>query len=306
MIEKYVNAEELKRLLSVLVVIVGCMVIAALFGSIVVPGLRNANRPAIPSTVAPVGGQPGWLNEEESPPQRGSVIPPVDPKTLIEPSAELVARGKTLFEKNCAQCHGPLGHGDGPAAATMNPKPRNFSGSEEWKNGPDMPGIFKTVSGGISGTSMSSFDYFPKKDRMALVHYVQSLAFPQPKAASPEAMRALAAQLASAGETVPNRIPVSTAMAGLSAEYKAFPPLAIPREDKSQGAEILRRVLKDSDRAARFLAQSQSWKASFQELASAILLNTPENGFSVGSATLNAAEWQALYAELLKRVNSQS
>jgi mono/diheme cytochrome c family protein len=305
MIEKYVNAEELKRLLSVLVVFVGCLIIAALFASIVVPGLRNANRPAIPATVASVVGESGWLNPEEFPPQKGGAIPPVDPKTLLEPSAELVARGKVLFEKGCTQCHGALGHGDGPAAATMNPKPRNFAGSEGWKNGPDTPGIFKTISEGITGTSMNSFDYFPNKDRMALVHYVQSLAsFPR-KAGNPEAMEALTRQLASTGETIPNRIPVSAAIARLSAEYKAPPPLVIRREDQTQGAEVLRRILKDPNRAAQFLAQSRSWKASSLELASSILLDTPANGFSVDSATLNATEWQELYVELLKRANSQ-
>ena len=68
MIEKYVDAEELKRLLSVLVVILGCLIIAGLFASIVVPGLRNANRPATPAPVEPVVGESGWLNPEEFPP----------------------------------------------------------------------------------------------------------------------------------------------------------------------------------------------------------------------------------------------
>ena len=305
MIEKYVNMEELKRLLSVLVVILGCLIIAGLFASIVVPGLRNANRPATPAPVEPVVGESGWLNPEEFPPQKGNVIPPVDPKALIEPSAELVARGKTLFANSCTQCHGAIGRGDGPSAATMNPKPRNLTGSDGWKNGPDMPGIFKTISEGIKGTSMSSFDHLARKDRMALVHYVQSLASSRPKTGSPQAMQALTAQLASTEETIPNRIPVSTAMARLSAEFRDPLPLAAHREDQSSGDEILRRVLQDPARAARFLTQSQRWKAGSQALAASVLLNTPENGFSIGSAALNASEWQELYAELLKRAKSQ-
>lgn len=32
-----------------------------------------------------------------------------------------------MFKTVCANCHGPEGHGDGPAAASMNPKPRNYS-----------------------------------------------------------------------------------------------------------------------------------------------------------------------------------
>ena len=43
MIEKYVNAEELKRLLANLAVFLTALMIAGLFATIVVPGLRNAN-----------------------------------------------------------------------------------------------------------------------------------------------------------------------------------------------------------------------------------------------------------------------
>lgn len=305
MIEKYLDAEELKRLISVLVVVMGCLIIAGLFAIIVVPGLRNANKPATSSPVDPVVGETGWLNPEEFPPLKGTVIPPVDAKTLIDPSNELVTHGKSLFEKNCLQCHGPLGRGDGPAAATLNPKPRNLAGPDGWKNRPDIPGIYKTTSEGIAGTSMSSFDYLSKKDRMALVHYVQSLAsFPRMRA-DPQAMEALTRMLASAGETVPNRIPVSAAMARLIEEYKNPPPIIIDAGNQGTGAAILGRALKNPGRAARFLAQSQAWKESPEELASSVLLNAPENGFSIALAAMNASEWQELYVELMKRAKSQ-
>jgi mono/diheme cytochrome c family protein len=37
------------------------------------------------------------------------------------------AAGEVKFKQLCAACHGPMGHGDGPAAAGLNPKPRNFA-----------------------------------------------------------------------------------------------------------------------------------------------------------------------------------
>jgi mono/diheme cytochrome c family protein len=37
------------------------------------------------------------------------------------------AKGKTSFDQICASCHGPGGKGDGPAAAALNPKPRDLS-----------------------------------------------------------------------------------------------------------------------------------------------------------------------------------
>lgn len=37
------------------------------------------------------------------------------------------ARAKELFQQRCVPCHGATGHGDGPASATLNPKPRKFA-----------------------------------------------------------------------------------------------------------------------------------------------------------------------------------
>ncbi len=299
MIEKYVDAEELRRLLSSLLVFVGALAIGGLFAVIVVPGLRNANRPETPTPMNPVGGQPGWLDPTEFPPERGRLIPPVDPATLINASPALTAKGKSLFERNCVQCHGETGHGDGPASSTMNPRPRNFTSPDGWTNGYNLPAIYKTLSQGVQGTSMASFDYLTKRDRMALAHYEQSLGAFSHETASPEAMAALSKELAAPGERTPNRIPVSMAMAKLEAEFSAQPPLVIAPEDQGPEAEMVRRVVIDPSRAAETLAESSSWRAGPKELAAGILPGAPANGFSVSAADLDAAEWQVLQAGLL-------
>jgi mono/diheme cytochrome c family protein len=305
MIEKYVDAEELGRLLSGLAAVLCGLVIAGLFASIVVPGLRNANRPETPTaSVTPTAGETGWLDPTEFPPEKGAVIPPVDPKTLIEPSPELKARGKELFESNCVQCHGPLGYGDGPAASTMNPKPRNFTSPAGWKNGHDLPGIFKTLSGGVPGTSMAPFDYLTRSNRMALAHYVQSLGAFSHDAASPQAMEALSKELASAGEKIPNKIPVSLAMDKLEREFSAPAPLEMGVDNQSPGAEILKRVVINRSRAAQILTASQLWRAAPSALARSIAPDLPGNGFSVAAADLSPAEWEVLHAELLKRIRA--
>ncbi len=36
-------------------------------------------------------------------------------------------KGKGLFAQYCAACHGPIGKGDGPAAAALNPKPTDLT-----------------------------------------------------------------------------------------------------------------------------------------------------------------------------------
>ena len=39
---------------------------------------------------------------------------------------------KQIATNRCAMCHGPSGKGDGPTAATLNPKPRDWT-SKDWQ-----------------------------------------------------------------------------------------------------------------------------------------------------------------------------
>ena len=37
-----------------------------------------------------------------------------------------VRAGRVVFDANCVVCHGANGQGDGPASASLSPKPRRF------------------------------------------------------------------------------------------------------------------------------------------------------------------------------------
>ncbi len=43
-----------------------------------------------------------------------------------------VAKAKDIFRNRCVPCHGAVGQGDGPASATLNPKPRKYA-DPEWQ-----------------------------------------------------------------------------------------------------------------------------------------------------------------------------
>ncbi len=86
---------------------------------------------------------------------------------------ELIAHGKEQFQNQCVVCHGAEGKGNGAASAGLNPKPRNFTAAEGWKNGRRPSQIFYTLSNGLGG--MPSFASAPSDDRWGLVHYVRSL-----------------------------------------------------------------------------------------------------------------------------------
>jgi protein SCO1/2 len=236
MIERYVTPAEFRRLVSALLVVAVFICIVGVFAFLVVPGMRNVNEPGSETAVAAVQGDTGWLDPTDYPAAARQVIPPVDPKTVLTPTPELLARGKTLFSQTCSTCHGPEGRGDGPAGANLTPKPRNFTTKDGWKNGTRIEDIFRTLDAGITGSAMVSYDYLAKKDRMALVHVVSSLGDFDHGPSDPKARAALEQVLASAGEVIPNRIPVARAIDILVKEAGQDLPPPPGRDDSPQNA----------------------------------------------------------------------
>jgi mono/diheme cytochrome c family protein len=104
-------------------------------------------------------------------------------KLLSDPdvSAQTLARGAAVYSYYCVQCHGVTGDGAGPAAAYLNPKPRDYRKgifkftSTGYGNKPRREDLLRTVRRGVIGTSMPSFDRLPHKDLEAVVDYVMAL-----------------------------------------------------------------------------------------------------------------------------------
>jgi len=118
------------------------------------------------------GGEGGAGNEP------AAAAATVDVQALLTPTPELIAKGKQLFAVNCASCHGIDGKGDGPAAAALNPKPRDYT-SGYWRYGGGVDRIVQTITEGSPGTAMAAFPSIPVEDRFALAHYVRTFHSPQ-------------------------------------------------------------------------------------------------------------------------------
>lgn len=74
--------------------------------------------------------------------------------TLPAVAAGDAAAGDTKFKQLCAACHGPTGGGDGPAAASLNPKPRNLS-DKAWQAGVDDEYLKKVIGKGGPAVGLS-------------------------------------------------------------------------------------------------------------------------------------------------------
>src|SRR5260370_27249079 len=73
------------------------------------------------------------------------------------------AKGKAVYVKWCSGCHGDGGAGDGPAAATMLPRPRNFTGAvykiRSTASGqlPTDADLIRAIDEGLPGTAMPAW-----------------------------------------------------------------------------------------------------------------------------------------------------
>ena len=67
-------------------------------------------------------------------------------KPNISPQAR--AQADDIFESRCVACHGADGHGDGPAAANLKPRPRDFHNPKWQKSISDATIARAIVAGG--------------------------------------------------------------------------------------------------------------------------------------------------------------
>src|SRR2546427_11744859 len=90
----------------------------------------------------------------------GEVLLAAYPATRLP--AEDSTAGKNVYVKWCAGCHGETGAGDGPAASTMLPRPRNFTGAvykvRTTGSGqlPTDADLMRAIDDGLPGSAMRS------------------------------------------------------------------------------------------------------------------------------------------------------
>jgi len=88
-----------------------------------------------------------------------------------------LARGATLYQAQCAACHGATGHGDGPAGLQLTPRPIDFT-DQARADQRSVLSLYEVITQGVADTPMASYKAtLSDDDRWALAYYVGTLAY---------------------------------------------------------------------------------------------------------------------------------
>ncbi len=90
-----------------------------------------------------------------------------------------VKRGRDLYlAYGCAACHGENADGNGPAAGLSQVPPRDLTDLDGYRGPKTTEGIASTIAFGVveGRTGMPAYPDIPKRERIAIAEYLQSLA----------------------------------------------------------------------------------------------------------------------------------
>jgi mono/diheme cytochrome c family protein len=86
---------------------------------------------------------------------------------------EVASEGAKVFQTNCEMCHGPQGHGDGPAGQSLEPHPKNLAVLQK-SVGDDY--LFWRISEGKPGTSMVAWKSILDEEQIwKVVSFIRTL-----------------------------------------------------------------------------------------------------------------------------------
>ena len=96
------------------------------------------------------------------------------PQVEEERPAAPLARGRELYQANCAQCHGIAARGDGPLAAGLRPPPLDLTVHVPLHSDGELAGW---ITNGIPRTSMPAWgSQFTPEETQAVINYLRELA----------------------------------------------------------------------------------------------------------------------------------
>ena len=106
----------------------------------------------------------------------------------IPPQIPALARGASVYQVQCARCHGQLGRGDGPDGAGLDPAPANLTLAAALRDASPLD-FYRRVTVGVAGTGMPAYEQaLSTDDRWAVALYASTLRLPVAEGKVPAAL----------------------------------------------------------------------------------------------------------------------
>ena len=274
------------------------LVVLAVLGVLYVGNLTTTGK----NSIIPGVPEDSSSLSQDLPLQSPRVLPATNVLKYGITSPELVQRGKDLYTQNCSSCHGDNGDGNGPTAASLASKPRNFHSLAGWKNGSKVSQIYTTLESGLQGTAMSSFNYMTPADRFAVIHFIRSLAPNQPSDSREELEQLDARYELAKGVNVAGQIPVKKALKIIENEN---------RDITNAVRIVIQRVQEHKNEFPTLLSETNNLKKtvsvwmlrhgkpfSLDELVHTISAEPMNAGFKTEVLRFNDQQWTILLQEI--------
>jgi mono/diheme cytochrome c family protein len=119
----------------------------------------------------PEGAVEITLQAQEPPPEVRAARERTNPISISSQSLE---RGRAIYQAECQACHGLTGGGDGPSAASLNPRPADLR--IHMAAGHTDGQLFNWISEGFTGTAMPAFKKrLSEEDRWHVINFLRTL-----------------------------------------------------------------------------------------------------------------------------------
>jgi mono/diheme cytochrome c family protein len=99
---------------------------------------------------------------------------------------EIVSQGDSLYQENCAGCHGETGQGDGSEAAGLSTPPTDFT-DQAWMAQQTSAGFYQAITDGVAPGMPAFGDRLSEGERWLLADYLRWLSFAEPETPVEEA-----------------------------------------------------------------------------------------------------------------------
>lgn len=279
-------------------------VIILAIGIYYVGNLENISRQKVPPVI-----KDSLVVADDITLKNAQSIPPIDIKTVTEPTPEILSEGEKIYKTNCVSCHGENGAGGGPGSMGLNPAPRNFTSKDNWKNGTKLSEIYTTLMNGLPPSAMIAYDFLLPRDRFAVAHYIRKNFIPTPDNDTQADLLSLESTYnLSGGLKIPAQIPIKSARFLMISESqnsnsKIESTISSLKQFQSDnGYNVFTKVVKNQRTALSFLTKNPGWKQNETAFVNLVVNNVNQNGFNGSVFNLNNSEWSSLYSLMLKMI----